>query len=97
MLKRSSNPKKKWCVSFVKGDKRRTIHFGATGYSDYTQHKDKERRARYIARHQKRENFNDPFSAGFWAKKILWGETTSVRTNFNKVVKQYNLKKPQNY
>ena len=30
----------------------RTTHFGARGMSDYTRHKDKTRKARYIKRHK---------------------------------------------
>ena len=33
------------------------IQFGAKGYSDYTIHKDLERKKRYILRHQKNENW----------------------------------------
>ena len=33
------------------------VYFGAAGYSDFTKHKDVERRQRYIARHEKNENW----------------------------------------
>lgn len=52
----------------------KTIHFGATGYSDFTLHKDPERKQRYLKRHQ-----NDPNtiqSAGFWARNLLWNKDT---------------------
>jgi len=44
--------------------------------SDYTKHKDEIRKQRYIARHQIRENWNNPLSAGYWAKRILWNKKT---------------------
>jgi len=29
----------------------KTTHFGASGYSDFTQHKDEKRKQRYLERH----------------------------------------------
>ena len=40
ILKKSSNPDKKY-DAFVEGKK---VSFGASGYSDFTQHKDSERK-----------------------------------------------------
>ena len=52
------------------------IHFGAKGYSDFTLHKDDDRKKRYVARHKKRENWNDPSSAGYWGKHLLWNQNS---------------------
>ena len=49
-LKRSNRKGKKWMVIHKDGSK---VHFGAYGMSDYTIHKDKERRDRYRKRHSK--------------------------------------------
>ena len=57
-------------------DGKKTVSFGAKGMSDMTQHKDEERKKRYINRHKKNENWNDPKSAGFYAKHILWNKPT---------------------
>ena len=54
----------------------KTINFGAEGYSDYTIHKDDERKNRYIQRHKARENWNNRNSAGFWSRWILWNKKT---------------------
>jgi hypothetical protein len=48
----------------------KTINFGAEGYSDYTMHKDDERKNRYIQRHKAREDWNKIKSAGFWSESI---------------------------
>ena len=56
--------------------RKKTVHFGAKGYSDFTKHKDVERRKRYDARHRARENWKDPFSAGALSKWILWNKVT---------------------
>ena len=55
-------------------DGKKTVSFGATGYSDYTQHKDPERKQRYLNRHKKSENWNDPKTAGFYATHVLWNK-----------------------
>ena len=54
------------------------IHFGASGYEDYTIHQDKERKKRYISRHQKNENWTKSGleTAGYWAKNLLWNKPT---------------------
>lgn len=71
---KSDKPSKKLCVVHHG----RKIHFGATGYSDFTKHKDIERRDRYDARHRKTEHWNDSTTAGFWAKWILWNKPTII-------------------
>ena len=71
-LSRSTKSDKKYMVQV--GNK--TIHFGARGMSDYTLHKDAERRKRYVARHKARENWSKSGmkSAGFWSLWILWNK-----------------------
>lgn len=59
----------------------KAVRFGASGYSDYLQHKDEDRRQRYIERHRKNENWRDPETAGFWSRWILWGPYTSLKRN----------------
>ena len=69
-----SNKKEKKFLAVI--DNNKHIYFGAAGYSDMTQHKNEERKQRYIDRHSKRENWNDPTTAGFYAKNILWNKPT---------------------
>ena len=59
-------------------DKKKTVHFGASGMSDYTKHHDDERKQRYIDRHKKNENWGTTGykSAGFYAKHVLWNKKT---------------------
>ena len=71
ILAKSSRPGKKFEVRI--GGK--TIHFGATGYEDYTMHKDPVRKPSYLSCHRN-ENWNDPESAGLWARWILWNKNT---------------------
>lgn len=72
-LKLSTRKDKKYQIQTPSG---KTIHFGAKGYSDYTQHKDPKRKEAYIRRHQTRENWNDPETAGFYARWLLWNKPT---------------------
>ena len=56
----------------------RTIHFGATGYEDFTSSKDEKRKASYLARHKANEDWTlaGVDTAGFWARWLLWNEPT---------------------
>jgi hypothetical protein len=56
--------------------RKRSTKFGAKGMSDYTIHKDIERRNRYIKRHTKDLRTNDPTRAGFLSMYVLWNKKT---------------------
>lgn len=56
------------------------IYLGQLGYSDYTIHKDEQRKERYISRHQKNEDWTNLNSAGFWARYLLWNKPTIVES-----------------
>ena len=62
---------KKYRVIFPDGF---SVDFGAKGYEDFTTHKDQKRKLNYLARHAKREDWNDQYSAGFWSRWVLWEE-----------------------
>ena len=89
-LSPSKKAYKKWTIVIY--DKK--IHFGDSRYKDYTQHKNKERKRRYILRHAKREDWKDPLSAGFWSRWLLWNKPTireskaSLQSKFKIKVKQ---------
>lgn len=89
----STNPKKKLMAVFYKdGKKKKTTHFGANGMSDYTIHKDPERKKRWEARHRARENWNAPMTAGALSKHILWNKT-SREASIRDYLKRFNLKR----
>jgi len=56
--------------------KQKITHFGQAGASDFTLHKNIDRKQRYINRHKKNENWNDPTSAGSLSRWVLWNKTT---------------------
>ena len=75
-------------------DNKKTIHFGASGYSDYTKHKDDNRKDAYIQRHKKNENWADFKTAGFYAKHILWNKPSILESvkDTNKQFKNIHIK-----
>jgi len=69
--------KKLMAIFYDDNDKKiKTTHFGSAGMSDFTIHKDKQRKERYLDRHRKRENWNDPMTAGALSRWILWNKPT---------------------
>lgn len=78
VVKKSTKPDKKYMATFSDSSSTRTktIHFGAAGMSDYTIHKDKERKKLYINRHSNNEDWNNPRSAGALSRWILWNKPT---------------------
>lgn len=86
ILRKSTNPKKKY-DAYVEGKK---ASFGATGYSGFTQHKDEERKQRYIDRHKKNENWSDITTAGSLSKHLLWKRPT-LKESITATEKKFNL------
>jgi len=85
---------KKWKAEFFddKGKRIKVSQFGDSRYSDYTIHKDKERRERYRSRHKvylKNQNYMSP---AFLSYYILWGDSQSLKTNISNYKKKFNLK-----
>ncbi len=68
----SSKPDKRYMVQI--NDK--LIHFGSSQHSNFSIHRDEKRKQNYISRHKSNENWADIFSAGFWAKHLLWNKPT---------------------
>ena len=65
--------------------------FGASGMSDYTINQDKDRRERYRSRHRKDLETNDPTRAGYLSWYLLWGDSTSLRTNIAEYKRRFNM------
>jgi hypothetical protein len=98
-LRKSTRGDKKWMVTVTSGGSRgsretkRTVHFGSAGMSDYTKHKDPERKASYIARHAKRENWTASgiTTAGFWSRWLLWNEP-SILASKRSISRRFGVK-----
>lgn len=96
-LRKSTRENYKYMVViFHPNGTKKTVHFGASGYSDYTKHKDPDRMKRYDARHKTKENWNKSGinTAGFWSKWILWSKPSLkeaidyTENKFNIIIKR---------
>jgi hypothetical protein len=86
-IKPSTKTTKKLMATFSDGT---ITHFGAQGYSDFTIHKDEDRKERYINRHRNNENWNNPKTAGALSRWILWNKPTLL-TSIRDYRKKFNL------
>jgi hypothetical protein len=88
-IKRSHRADKKWDAVFVKDNGREIVTpFGQKGYSDYTKHKNKTRKQRYLKRHSGMgEHWNKPTTPGALSRWVLWN-----KPSFKESVKDYKKK-----
>ena len=93
VISSSTNKNKKFDARI---DGTKTVSFGQKGASDFTKHKDKERKERYIARHKKNEDWTSSGvkTAGFWSRHLLWAKPTLKESidDINKKFKSLNVK-----
>ena len=88
---KSDRPDKKYYI--ITNDNKK-VYFGAAGMSDFTIHKDEERKQRYINRHKKNESkfWNksgiDPSSS--WARFLLW-EKPTINESYEYIKKKFNI------
>ena len=78
-ISKSTRTGKKWMAAL---EDKSTVHFGATGYQDFTQHGDEKRKASYLARHKKNEDWTlqGVETAGFWARWLLWNKPSIAQS-----------------
>jgi len=93
VIEKATAKNKKWKAIFYddQGKKIKTTQFGDDRYEDYTQHKDKERRSKYLTRHKKDLEKGDYKSAGYLSYYILWGASTNLNTNIKQYKKMFKL------
>lgn len=72
-IQKSNRSDKKYMAIFTIGKRNYKVHFGASGYSDYTIHNDEKRMLRYRARHRNDhiDQFDSPGALSWW---ILWNK-----------------------
>jgi Family of unknown function (DUF5754) len=83
----SDKPNKKY---YIVTTTKKKVYFGATGYEDYTTHKDLKRKEAYIKRHQKNEDWNKSGidTPGFWSYHYLWWFPTKQQA-YQNIKKQF--------
>ena len=90
-LETSTRTDKKFMVKRYYPTESKIIHFGQKGSSDYTFHKDKTRKERYLKRHEKNEDWNDLNKAGTFSRYILWNKP-SIIASIKDMEKIFNIK-----
>ena len=89
----SKKPDKKYDARI---DGAKTVSFGQKGASDFTKHKNTDRKERYIDRHKKNEDWNKSGAKtdGFYSKHVLWNKPTLKESidDINKRFKNLNIK-----
>ena len=74
-IRKSHKKEKKFDAVFEKNGKEKVVPFGQKGYSDFTKHKDKTRKQRYLKRHSGMgEHWEKPDTPGALSKWILWNK-----------------------
>ena len=75
VISRSSRAGKK----FEARSRGKSVHFGATGYEDFTQHGYKQRRANYLSRHGNQNwTKKNLMSSVFMSRWLLWEEQNEI-------------------
>jgi hypothetical protein len=72
------------------GKKEKVVSFGSKNMSDYTIHKDDERKRLYLLRHEKNEDWNNPITPGALSRWILWNKKT-LKASIDDFKKRFNL------
>ena len=94
VITKSKNSSKKKYDARIDGSK--TVSFGQKMASDFTKHKDKDRKEAYIARHKKNEDWtkSGAKTAGFYSRWITWNKPTLKESidDINKRFKHLNIK-----
>ena len=91
IIKPSEKPGKKFTAII---DNKKSVNFGDKKYEDFTMHKDNERKNRYINRHKKNEQWDNPHTPGFYSRWITWEKPTikEAVANVNNKFKNLNIK-----
>ncbi len=73
------------------GKKIKTTNFGQKGGKTFVEHKDKDIKNKWLARHRVREDWNAPMTAGALSRWILW-DKESISSSINKYIKRFGFK-----
>jgi hypothetical protein len=88
LIEKSTRKGKRFMATYKSG---KVVHFGQEGGKTYIDEGDKIKRENYLLRHKKRENWNDPFSAGSLSRYLLWGDSTNMETNHQAFMKKFPI------
>lgn len=86
LIQKSTRKGKRFMATYANG---KVIHFGLDTGKTYIDEGNKLKQAAYLARHEKREDWNNPFTAGSLSRYLLWGDSTSLDANHNAFMKKF--------
>ena len=90
-VKKSDREGKKYVAEFLMDSGRtKHVHFGASGYTDYTLGATPEQREHYRTRHKK-EDWTNPTTAGALSRFILWGDSRNLQMNIRAFKSRFKL------
>ena len=86
---KSDKPTKKY---YIITNENKKVYFGQAGASDFTIHKDEERKQRYIIRHKNNEIWTKLGinTAGFWSRWLLWNKST-IKDSYEDIKRKFNI------
>jgi hypothetical protein len=87
-ITQSERKDKRYVATFDNGKK---VHFGLKNGQTYIDHLDKAKRDAYLKRHQKNEDWTNPYTAGALSRWILWGDSTNINKNISDFKKRFNV------
>jgi hypothetical protein len=87
-ITQSDRKDKRYVATFDNGKK---VHFGLKNGQTYIDHLDKAKRDAYLKRHQKNEDWTNPYTAGALSRWILWGDSTNINKNISDFKKRFNV------
>ena len=93
VITKSDRDKKFKAVFRNKEGKKKTLHFGAKGMSDFTKNKDPKRKERYLKRHsakELKENWKVPDTPASLSRWILWNKP-SLESSIKDYKKKFGL------
>ncbi len=84
---KSDKPDKKFFIITSTGKR---VYFGSANMSDFSIHKNEERKLRYIKRHSANENWGKSGinTAGFWSRWYLWNLPT-LKASYEDIKKRF--------
>ena len=88
LIQPSTRKGKRFMATYANG---KVVHFGQSGGKTYIDEGDKVKRENYLARHKKREDWSNPFTAGSLARYLLWGDSTSLEANHQAFMKMFPI------
>jgi hypothetical protein len=91
ILEKAPITSKKKYIALQIFPRHKRVAFGDNAYEDFTTTNDETKKERYITRHKSREDWNNPETAGFWSKHLLWNKKT-VNSSIKDIESRFNIK-----